>query len=173
MSPRRRGSDRGYERSYDREYDRGAYDPGRAGRPPWPGGPEPDGVTRPFLSQLRSPAERPDEPEPPPDAVRPYLLTGGRVPDDVGGFETVYVITSEGVSRLSGLAFERRAIAELCREAQSVAEISALLRLPLGVATVLTLDLAGEGFLTSSGAADPGYYDPDLILRLIHGVRAL
>lgn len=167
MSPRRRGFDRGY-----------GYDLGRPAPPGWPGGPEPDGVTRPFLNQLRVPAaEQPDRPGPPPDAVRPYLLTGGRVPDDIGGFETVYVITSEGVSRLAALAFERRAIAELCRHAQSVAEISALLRLPLGVATVLARDLAGEGFLTSSGAgSDPTFdpaYDPDLILRLIHGVRSL
>lgn len=181
MSPRRRGHGRQYDRDFDHGFahglDRGEYDLGRPGLP-WAAGPEPEGVTRPFLNELRTPATgQLDLPAPPPDAVRPYLLTGGRVPDDVSGFETVYVITSDGVSRLGALAFERRAIAELCRQAQSVAEISALLRLPLGVATVLARDLAGEGVLTSSGAAlDPSFdaaHDPDLILRLIHGVRAL
>jgi hypothetical protein len=162
MSPRRRPG-----------YDRGTYQRSREGFGPAFPGPEVDSVTRPFLNKLRVPAQEfPDEPGPPPDAVRPYLVTGGRVPDQVAGFETVYVATPEGVSRLGRLAFERRAIAELCRSAQSVAEISALLKLPLGVATVLTRDLAGEGYLTSSGAVDP-LRDPDLIMRLIHGVRAL
>jgi hypothetical protein len=108
-----------------------------------------------------------------PDAVRPYFVTQGRVHDDISGFETVYVLTPGGAAGLSLLSFEHRDIATLCRQPQSVVEISALLKLPLGVATVLTRDLATQGYLVAGRpAADPAS-DPSLIMRLINAVHAL
>ena len=70
------------------------------------------------------------------------------------------------------LATEKRAIVTLCAEPLSVAEISARLRLHFGVARVLVGDLAAAGYLDlRSEIADP--HDPDLIMRVIRGLRAL
>jgi hypothetical protein len=106
-------------------------------------------------------------------AVRPYFVTQGRVHDDLSGFETVYVLTPGGAAGLDQLSFEHRDIAALCQNPQSVVEISALLRLPLGVATVLTRDLATQGYLASAAPALDPANDPSLIMRLINAVHAL
>ena len=148
---------------------------------------------RPFLTAARFPTDRAagqaagmpardgwDERGPlqvaPPEAdefVRPYLVTGGRVHDGLGDFSTVYALTATGRAKLGTLTFELRQIAELCAEAQSVAEISAHLRLPLGVVTVLARDLADAGDLAAASTTiDPGS-DLTLITRLIHAVHAL
>jgi hypothetical protein len=131
-------------------------------------------LSRPFLVALRPTTD--DVPEilpTEPDAVRPYFVTMGRVHDDLTGFDTVYVLTPGGAAGLGVLSFEHRDIAELCRQPQSVVEISALLKLPLGVATVLTRDLATQGYLAAARpAADPAS-DPSLIMRLINAVHAL
>src|SRR5450755_3354302 len=113
--------------------------------------------SRPFLAGLHPTAgDRLVTAQREPDAVRPYFVTQGRVHDDISGFETVYALTHSGAAGLTLLSFEHRDIAELCRTPQSVVEISALLRLPLGVATVLTRDLAAQGYLASGSLhADP------------------
>jgi hypothetical protein len=134
---------------------------------------------RPFLEQMSSPPQTqsiqaPTESEDDDaEAVRPYFLTGGRVHDGVGGFETVHLLTEDGERAVGQLAFERRQIAELCRTPQSVAEISALLHLPLGVATVLTRDLVAGGYLRAAVTMLDPTSDPALIKRLIHAVHAL
>jgi hypothetical protein len=85
----------------------------------------------------------------------------------------VYVLTPIGDGLLHQLTFERRQIADLCRAAQSVAEISALLSLPLGVATVLARDLAADGFLIAAVPVPDPTTDLTIITRLIHAVHAL
>lgn len=130
--------------------------------------------SRPFLAALRPMADVAQEPaSDEPEAIRPYFVTQGRVHDGLAGFETVYVLTPGGAAGLDQLSFEHRDIAALCRQPQSVVEISALLKLPLGVATVLTRDLATQGYLVAGKpAADPAS-DPSLIMRLINAVHAL
>jgi Protein of unknown function (DUF742) len=131
-------------------------------------------LSRPFLAGLRPTHDAvsvtaPDEPA----AVRPYFVTQGRVHDDLSGFETVYVLTPGGAAGLDQLSFEHRDIANLCRTPQSIVEISALLKLPLGVATVLTRDLATQGYLEAGQPAVDPANDPTLIMRLINAVHAL
>lgn len=130
--------------------------------------------SRPFLAALQPTTDcGPEILTTEPDAIRPYFVTQGRVHDDLSGFDTVYVLTPGGAAGLALLSFEHRDIAELCRQPQSVVEISALLKLPLGAATVLTRDLATQGYLVSGQpAADPAS-DPSLIMRLINAVHAL
>jgi hypothetical protein len=69
---------------------------------------------------------------------------------------------------------ERRAIVELCRRMRSVAEISALLRMPLGVVRVLLSDLADQGRIrvygTGHGSGSP---DRALLERVLSGLRSL
>jgi hypothetical protein len=140
-----------------------------------PGEHERQSVSRPFLAGLRPTRDAvpPTDDDTQAEAIRPYFVTGGRVPEDVSGFETVYLLTPGGAAGMARLAFEHRDIAALCRTPQSVVEISALLRLPLGVTTVLTRDLAGQGYLVASTPiADPAS-DPSLIMRLINAVHAL
>jgi Protein of unknown function (DUF742) len=132
-------------------------------------------LSRPFLAGLR-PSSQDDAPvalQDDPDAIRPYFVTQGRVHDDISGFETVYALTPGGAAGLDLLSFEHRDIATLCRQPQSVVEISALLRLPLGVATVLTRDLATQGYLVAGVPAVDPASDPSLIMRLINAVHAL
>jgi len=131
-------------------------------------------LSRPFLAGLhptRDPISVTGQDEP--GAIRPYFVTQGRVHEDLSGFETVYVLTPGGAAGLDQLSFEHRDIAALCRSPQSIVEISALLKLPLGVATVLTRDLATQGYLAAGApVADPAN-DPSLIMRLINAVHAL
>jgi hypothetical protein len=130
--------------------------------------------SRPFLAALRPTTDAvPDVLTAEPDAVRPYFVTQGRVHDDISGFETVYVLTPGGAAGIGQLSFEHRDIAQLCRHPQSVVEISALLKLPLGVATVLTRDLATQGYLVAGRPAANPASDPSLIMRLINAVHAL
>jgi hypothetical protein len=130
--------------------------------------------SRPFLAGLRPTADPvPATTITEPDAIRPYFVTQGRVHDDITGFETVYVLTPGGAAGLDLLSFEHRDIAVLCRQPQSIVEISALLKLPLGVATVLTRDLATQGYLVAGKPASDPASDPSLIMRLINAVHAL
>jgi hypothetical protein len=130
--------------------------------------------SRPFLAGLQPTTQgAPVTASGEPDSIRPYFVTQGRVHDDLTGFETVYALTPGGAAGLEQLSFEHHDIAELCRTPQSVVEISALLRLPLGVATVLTRDLAAQGYLIAGATNVDPASDPSLIMRLINAVHAL
>ena len=75
-----------------------------------------------------------DQPGPDPRRVRPYAMTGGRTRpthDDLE-IETLVSTTSVG-EQTPKLTVEQRAIAALCHEILSIAEVSARLHLPLGI----------------------------------------
>jgi hypothetical protein len=97
--------------------------------------------------------------------VRPYTITGtagGRIRSwhaDLG-LEAL-VVTSMLGEMASNLGFERRSIVRLCRDVQSIAEISMRLQLPLGVTRALVGDLADEGLVTVYGSAQAAD-QPDL-----------
>lgn len=107
------------------------------------------------------------------EAVRPYFVTGGRVHEDLSGFETTYCLTDLGEANLANLTFEHRQIADLCLEPQSVAELSAHMGLPLGVAMVLARDLAARDYLDSTTTIPDPMSDPSLIMRLIDAIHKL
>ena len=129
---------------------------------------------RPFLARSLRPLA---EPETPTDdvGVRPYYLTGGRTRagDDRIGFETLVVTTVNGFAALNRLSSEKKQIVALATAPVSVAELSARLRVPIGVAKILAGDMATEGFLDLHGAPAAPNHDINLIARLINGVRAL
>ncbi len=108
--------------------------------------------------------------------VRPYAMTGGRT-RSAGAeipLEALVILTDEG-RRAEGLAWEQRAIAELCASPLSVAEVSAHLKVPLGVARVLVGDMAAEGLVEMSGASgsEQAPNDLNLLERVLNGLRAL
>ena len=73
------------------------------------------------------------------------------------------------------LQVEHRAVAELCEQTRSVAEVAALLSLPLGVARVVLGDMAGLGVVTVHQTASSAGSAPDLALmeRVLSGLRRL
>jgi DNA-directed RNA polymerase specialized sigma24 family protein len=90
------------------------------------------------------------EPErPAPRLVRPYALTGGRARNlwtDLQ-LEALLSATVAATAQLPRSP-EQRTIVRLCHQRfQSVAEISALLELPLGVVRVLVGELVDRGVL--------------------------
>ena len=107
--------------------------------------------------------------------VRPYAVTGGRTqPRYQLQIEAMVAASHYGARDLSVLAPECQAILGFCRDWRSVAEISAVLRLPLGVARVLVADMAVEG-LVRVHQIDHAQGRPDLNLleRVLSGLRKL
>ena len=110
--------------------------------------------------------------------VRSYVLTQGRTRSNADlPIETLVKVSPQGTSAAPRLALERKKIVQLCSAPMSIAEISAHLSIPLGVARVLVGDMAEEGFLTSYKPqhAQTGAQRPDLKLleRVLDGLQAL
>jgi hypothetical protein len=111
--------------------------------------------------------------------LRPFVLTSGRVSavDPAISLETQVTARLDGTSwaapPLSRLSPELQNIIALCGEPMSVAEISARLRLHLGVTKVLVGDLRVAGHLDVHICDVEGSHDPDIILRVIDGLRAI
>ncbi|MFG3047820.1 DUF742 domain-containing protein [Streptomyces sp. NPDC048202] len=119
--------------------------------------------------------------------VRPYSLTGGRT-----RFGHVLLVETFVASTAALDAPEERkelangaaprvmpemvAIVELCRRMRTVAEIAALLRMPLGVVRVLLSDLADQGKIRVYGTGTghgTGRPDRALLERVLSGLRRL
>ncbi|MUN41613.1 DUF742 domain-containing protein [Actinomadura litoris] len=105
--------------------------------------------------------------------VRPYVIAGGRVRPRVD-LALEALVTAVPSSEVSQMTPEYRAIMDLCGSAHSVAEVSALLRLPLGVTRVLVADMIFEGLLRLHQSGTPGV-QPDfgLLERVLGGLRKL
>jgi hypothetical protein len=130
------------------------------------------GAARPQLPPA-PPAERPDGP--PGEhttALRPFVITAGRVdgPDPDIQLETQVSVHPRAVP--ARLPPEKRAIVSLCQEPLSVAEISARLRMHLGVTKILVGDLRAAGQLDVH-VLDNDFPDPETIMRVIRGLRAI
>ena len=128
---------------------------------------------RPFLASR--PAAPPAETDAPDDAddvrLRPFVLTGGRVIAHDPDIDLHTQVTAR--ARDPGeLPPEQRAMVELCAEPLSVAEISARLRLHLGVTKILVSDLRAAGYLEVHALDAVSPHDPETILRVINGLRA-
>ncbi|GAA4194298.1 DUF742 domain-containing protein [Streptosporangium oxazolinicum] len=104
--------------------------------------------------------------------VRMYAVTGGRVvPSSRLAMEALVSTTTTAPLGLSYVR-EYRFISDLCRSIRSIAEISALLGVPLGVTRVLVSDMESEGLVRIHHprvtAAGPG---PDLLERVLNHLR--
>jgi hypothetical protein len=107
--------------------------------------------------------------------VRPYAVTGGRTkPRYQLEIEAMVAAAHYEARDLSVLSPECQAILGFCRDWRSVAEISAVLRMPLGVARILIADMAVEG-LVRIHQLDHAQGRPDLNLleRVLSGLRKL
>ncbi|MGW2184120.1 DUF742 domain-containing protein [Streptomyces sp. NPDC001732] len=109
--------------------------------------------------------------------VRPYAMTGGRTRPRYQLAIEALVSTTADPSRLQGQLPEHQRICRLCFEIKSVAEISALLSIPLGVARILVADLAEAGLVAihQPGGNESAGGQPDVTLleRVLSGLRKL
>jgi len=107
--------------------------------------------------------------------VRPYAVTGGRTePRYQLEIEAMVAVAHYQDRDLSVLSPECQAILGLGGGWRSVAEISAVLGMPLGVARILIADMAVEG-LVRIHQLDHAQGRPDLNLleRVLSGLRKL
>ncbi|MCW0216105.1 MAG: DUF742 domain-containing protein [Pseudonocardia sp.] len=109
-------------------------------------------------------------------AVRPYAWTRGRTKSGFElAIETLVSTSPQGRAKLGMLQMEHRSVADICDEPRSVAEVAALLSIPLGVARVLLGDMAGLGVVTVHQTVSSAGNLPDLALmeRVLSGLRRL
>lgn len=108
--------------------------------------------------------------------VRPYALTGGRTKPKRDYPLEALVKTDADLEQGGFRSPEESAIAELCTESRSVAEVAALIKLPLGVVRVLISDLADRGVVqVHTLTTDDADSRPDaaLLERVLSGLRNL
>nr|WP_250563471.1 DUF742 domain-containing protein [Sphaerisporangium fuscum] len=107
--------------------------------------------------------------------VRAYALTKGRTaPRTSLAMEALVSSATSPHHDLSSLTPEKQAISTLCRQVRSVAEIAALLRMPLGVARVVIADMLAEGLVqVHQPQLDAGKPDLNLLERVLSGLRRL
>lgn len=108
--------------------------------------------------------------------VRPYALTRGRTRPTREGFDLIAIIATAATSSFAPpwAGPEHIAILDLCVRPLSVAEISAKLRLPLGVVRVLLGDLMDHGLIVvRKPAATNQRPDEHVLKEVLHGLKAL
>ena len=150
-------------------------------RPYLPQGPGPSPYDQPPAPRIQ-PVQPQRRPEPAPAAannplVRPYAMTGGRTRPRYQLAIEALVHTTAQPHQMQGQLPEHQRICNLCREIKSVAEISALLTIPLGVARILVADLAEAGLVAihQPGGDESAGGQPDVTLleRVLSGLRKL
>jgi Protein of unknown function (DUF742) len=141
--------------------------PGRAG--PWD---EPPPQRQPYAPAQQFPAE---EESGSTRLVRPYTVTGGRTqPRYKLALEALVTANVYEPRDLSVLAPECQAILQFCLDWRSVAEISAVLRMPLGVARILVADMSADGLVRIHQRDDSeGRPDLNLLERVLSGLRKI
>ncbi|MQA07322.1 MAG: DUF742 domain-containing protein [Pseudonocardiaceae bacterium] len=139
--------------------------------PAWPG---PDSEATDDLP-LDRPEQEPSPADPVAGIVRPYVLTKGRTtPGHALAVETLLTsVRLDGRPMPASLGEEHRAAHDLCASPRSVAEVAALLALPLGVARVLLGDLAELGLLIVHRSVSERAPDWALMERVLRGLRGL
>jgi len=155
-------------------------------------GPEPIGRIPPYLrvSPAAAPIGTPSRDagdtggpvRPPVDrfaSLRPFVLTAGRV----GAVDPEIDVETQVTPRphdprtgrvpLASLGPEMQAMVALCVAPISVAEISARLRLHLGVTKILVADLRAAGYLDVHVADTLSPFSSDTIRRVMRGLRTI
>ncbi|WP_459708194.1 DUF742 domain-containing protein [Actinophytocola sp. KF-1] len=110
--------------------------------------------------------------------VRPYAHTGGRTRSS-HTLELEALVSSSrhpGAGDAALTTHHRRMIVDMCVQPRSVAEVAALLSVPLGVARVLLGDLATAGLVVvhpTAGTSGDGEPDLAFMRRVLVGLRRL
>jgi hypothetical protein len=108
--------------------------------------------------------------------VRPYAVTRGRTePQRDIAIEAILLTSARGQQEARFAGRDKQAIAALCDgRAQSLAEIAAYTRLPLGVSRVLVADMVADGLLALHDVVQEQDDDRmQLLERVLSGLRRL
>jgi len=106
--------------------------------------------------------------------IRPYALTGGRTKTRHHLLvETLISVPQYDPTLSDSLMPESKSLYERARKRISVAELSVLLDLPLGVVRVLISDLAAQGAVFIHPTAYAYQNDPNVLERILDGLKRL
>ncbi|CCH33339.1 DUF742 domain-containing protein [Actinosynnema sp. NPDC047251] len=109
--------------------------------------------------------------------VRPYTRTGGRTRSNTTlAIETIVTTNERAAQDALTSTAEHRIISDLCRHPHSVAEVAALLRLPLGVVRVLLADMSDLSLINvhADGEGDEdGRPSISLMERVLAGLQRI
>jgi Protein of unknown function (DUF742) len=109
-------------------------------------------------------------------SVRAYAWTGGRTRSDFQlDIETLVSTSNRAEHLINSLRTEHQSVARLCHYSKSVAEVGALLSLPLGVVRVLLGDMASLGLIDVHKNPTAGGEQPsmELLERVLNGLANL
>ncbi|WP_233576526.1 DUF742 domain-containing protein [Saccharopolyspora rhizosphaerae] len=108
-------------------------------------------------------------------SIRPYAWTGGRTRSNHHLELETLVSASEFCTRDRLRRTEHSSIAEICQHPRSVAEVGAVLGVPLGVAKVLLGDMADLGLITVHETVSDNSSSSHFLLmeRVLSGLRRL
>jgi hypothetical protein len=108
--------------------------------------------------------------------VRPYAVTRGRTLGAGHDLDMLtVVVTADRAPTLRRPEPEYAQIVWLCRTPQSVAEVAAIVKLPLAVTKILVGDLIGEGHLIFRAPVQPeaGPGDLNILRAVLNGIRKI
>jgi hypothetical protein len=106
--------------------------------------------------------------------IRPYALTGGRTrPRHQLLLETLISVPRYDPTLSGTLMPESKALYERARAQMSIAELSALLSIPLGVVRVLISDLAAQGAVYIHPTAHAYQHNKNVLERILSGLQEL
>ncbi|GAA4612250.1 DUF742 domain-containing protein [Saccharopolyspora hordei] len=130
-------------------------------------------VDQPQQSYVDEPVEEPAAPAA--SSIRSYTWTGGRTRSTHNLELETLVSVGEGYRPGAAVRLEHQSIAELCQQPRSVAEVGALLSVPIGVARVLLADMAELGLITVHHTVSESGSAPHMLLmeRVLSGLRRL
>ncbi len=134
-----------------------------------------DEVEEQLPEDAQQDGQEPQEQAPAAASVRSYTWTGGRTKTNVQLELETLVSTSDAYRPSTEVRVEHQSIAELCRHPRSVAEVGALLSVPIGVARVLLADMAELGLVTVHHTVSDSGSAPHMMLmeRVLSGLRRL
>lgn len=138
--------------------------------------PEPSPAPEPQAPQPDVPVDDPVPLEENAASVRAYAWTAGRTRSSGRlEIETLIVTAPRAEELFTTMRVEHQSVARLCRQTRSVAEIGALLHLPIGVVRVLLDDMAGLGLVTVHRNQTTPDERPDIALmqRVLRGLTNL
>ncbi len=106
--------------------------------------------------------------------IRPYTLTGGRTTVRYPLLvETLISVPRYDPALSEKLMPESRALYQRARSQVSIAELSSLLDIPLGVVRVLISDLAAQDAVRIHPTADAYRHDRPMLERILDGLKQL
>ena len=106
--------------------------------------------------------------------IRPYALTRGRTRAAVDiPLETIVRVAPNAPASGRDIGPDERTILDLAAQPISLAELSAHLRMVIGVVRVLVGDLVAEGLLTRSAIQTTNQPDASILERVLNGLKAL